>query len=428
MRRQAPGEFWPTYSAFANSFGGTIVLGLTEDPRDRRRLVPTGVGDPEKIIRDLWDQANNPQKVNVYLLSEDDVRIEDEDGRRLVEVTVPRAERRKRPVYINESMNSGTYRRNGEGDYHCSVTEVAEMLRDSREELMDSALCTEVLVRDLDRETIDSYRTMMANIGGGASLEQGAAGRVPQAHRDSPFRRDRDAETDDSGRPHVWTRLLHSARTPRVHAGLSRVSRRRERLGLQDDHRHQGMGGKPVRILHVRVQPPELERPVRVDDNDKLRAEREAVLNAIVHADYKGSWGVRVELRPGSLTVRNPGTFHIPVALAERSGHSDPRNRLVMKMFALAGLLERAGSGIYRMVGACRETGLGDSEFTEGIDPATVTVRMAIANIPGTEIGCTGGDRPMVLGFIASRDTARSGRLSRPRSCLLAPCPGGSGS
>lgn len=166
MRRQAPGEFWPTYSAFANSFGGTIVLGLTEDPRDRRRLVPTGVGDPEKIIRDLWDQANNPQKVNVNLLSEDDVRIEDEDGRRLVEVTVPRAERRKRPVYINESMNSGTYRRNGEGDYHCSVTEVAEMLRDSREELMDSALCTEVLVRDLDRETIDSYRTMMANIGG----------------------------------------------------------------------------------------------------------------------------------------------------------------------------------------------------------------------------------------------------------------------
>ena len=35
-----------------------------------------------------------------------------------VVVDVPRSERRRRPMYIDGNMNSGTCRRNGEGDYH----------------------------------------------------------------------------------------------------------------------------------------------------------------------------------------------------------------------------------------------------------------------------------------------------------------------
>ena len=156
-------EFWPTYSAFANTFGGDIALGLKEDPNNRRRLIAVGVGDTDKILNELWTQVNNPQKVSVNLLSEGDVRIEDVDGRNVIIVHVPRAERQKRPVFINGNMNSGTYRRNGEGDYHCSVTEIAEMLHDSRDEPMDSSLCSKVLLRDLEKETVGAYRRMMSN-------------------------------------------------------------------------------------------------------------------------------------------------------------------------------------------------------------------------------------------------------------------------
>ena len=119
-----------------------------------------------------------------------------------------------------------------------------------------------------------------------------------------------------------------------------------------------------------------------------MKAEREAVLNGIAHADYNGSGGVRVELRPDRLVVRNPGTFRIPIGLAESGGHSDPRNPNVMRMFMLVGLAERAGSGLYRMRRACRSLGLGDPEISEGVDPSTVTLSMRIS----------GGGRPATAG------------------------------
>ena len=100
------------------------------------------------------------------------------------------------------------------------------------------------------------------------------------------------------------------------------------------------------------------------------------MLNGIVHADYNGSGGVRVELRRDRLTVRNPGTFRIPVGLVESDGHSDPRNSNVMRMFMLVGLAERAGSGVHRMVTTYRELGLGEPEISESVDPSTVTVSM----------------------------------------------------
>lgn len=379
-------EFWPTYSAFANTFGGDIVLGLKEDPNDRRRLIAVGVGDPDKILNELWTQVNNPQKVSVNLLSEGDVRIEDVDGRNVIIVHVPRAERQKRPVFINGNMNSGTYRRNGEGDYHCSVTEIAEMLRDSRDEPMDSSLCSKVLLRDLEKETVGAYRRMMSN-------------RVPS----HPWNKEPDDEflrligaagygDDGELRPTV-AGVLMFGRDYSIVRELPRymldyleftdgsgdwTARRTTDTGDWSGNLFDFLTFVSNRINRTTPAGFALEGMVRVDDSDLQKAEREVVLNGIAHADYNGSGGVRVELHPDRLVVRNPGTFRIPIALAESGGHSDPRNPNVMKMFMLVGLVERAGSGVYRMVRTCRELGLGTPVIAESSDPSTVTVTMRI--------------------------------------------------
>ena len=53
-----PKEFWPTYSAFANTRGGYIILGVKEKPK----FEIIGINNPERIITDIFNTANNPSK------------------------------------------------------------------------------------------------------------------------------------------------------------------------------------------------------------------------------------------------------------------------------------------------------------------------------------------------------------------------------
>ena len=52
------------------------------------------------------------------------------DGKKIIVMDVPEAHRTIRPVYI-KNVNSGTYKRNGSGDYDCNGSEIAAMYRDA---------------------------------------------------------------------------------------------------------------------------------------------------------------------------------------------------------------------------------------------------------------------------------------------------------
>ena len=71
-----PVDAWKTYSAFANTYGGLILLGVHEDLKEKdisKRFTITGVDDADKIRKDFWNIVNNPEKVNVNLLRDVDV-------------------------------------------------------------------------------------------------------------------------------------------------------------------------------------------------------------------------------------------------------------------------------------------------------------------------------------------------------------------
>ena len=72
-RDNVPDDLWETYSAFANTQGGKIILGVSEPKKGK--YVITGVVNPEKRVEKFWQLVTNPQKVNKNLLREDDVVI-----------------------------------------------------------------------------------------------------------------------------------------------------------------------------------------------------------------------------------------------------------------------------------------------------------------------------------------------------------------
>ena len=69
-----PGNFWDTYSAFANSEGGTIVLGVQEK-KGKFFLDNLTEEQVEKYRKDFWNNVNNRSTISVNLMHADDLVI-----------------------------------------------------------------------------------------------------------------------------------------------------------------------------------------------------------------------------------------------------------------------------------------------------------------------------------------------------------------
>jgi predicted HTH transcriptional regulator len=96
-------------------------------------------------------------------------------------------------------------------------------------------------------------------------------------------------------------------------------------------------------------------------------AVREAVINAVAHADYAQRGApIRLSIFDDRLEVENPGLLPFGLTIDDLSrGVSKLRNRVIGRVFHALGLIEQWGSGVQRMIGACRESGLGDPRFEE---------------------------------------------------------------
>lgn len=121
-----PESLWETYSAFANTKGGVILLGVEEYPD--KSLHPVDLPDPEWLIIDFWDSIENPQKVSLNILKEEDVSVHNIHGSHIISINVPEALPKQKPIYIGDNIISGTYRRDGDGDYRCNFREILDML------------------------------------------------------------------------------------------------------------------------------------------------------------------------------------------------------------------------------------------------------------------------------------------------------------
>ncbi len=91
-----------------------------------------------------------------------------------------------------------------------------------------------------------------------------------------------------------------------------------------------------------------------------LEVIREAVVNMIVHRDYRQSVKSTVEIRPGSVTFYNPAQLFTPTITIEnlhRHHPSRPGNRMIAKVFYLMGLFENWGSGTNKIINLSKSAG-----------------------------------------------------------------------
>ena len=69
-KSEMPKSIWQTYSAFANTIGGMILLGVDENMQEKdiqKRYQIIGIDEPRKIVTDFWNTLNS-DKVNENIL------------------------------------------------------------------------------------------------------------------------------------------------------------------------------------------------------------------------------------------------------------------------------------------------------------------------------------------------------------------------
>ena len=121
-----PKSLWETYSAFANTYGGVILLGVKEEAD--KSLHPVRLPNPEKLLEEFWEIINDKSKVSVNILSQNHVEIVGAGENRFISILVPRASRLDKPVFIGVDPFLGSYRRTGEGEGHFTVARPLRIL------------------------------------------------------------------------------------------------------------------------------------------------------------------------------------------------------------------------------------------------------------------------------------------------------------
>ncbi|HDS3774926.1 putative DNA binding domain-containing protein [Enterobacter roggenkampii] len=358
-----PKSFWETYSSFANSYGGMVYLGLTENSDGS--FTVSGVDKPDSILQQMWDCLNNPEKVNLNILSPNNVSVISVNDLDIIKIAIPRANRRQKPIYINNNPKMGCYIRQHGGDYRATEESLQRMWSEKGHESRDSQILIGFDLSDLDLTTLKTYRQMFQN-------------RQPEhafnTLDDIEFLRALSAWKKErlTGQEGVTVAGLlvfgkyqsireqfssyHLDYIERPDASIER--RYLDRVTLDGSWSgnlfdfYLKIIKKLTIDLKVRFQ---LEGDRRKEEDKVHEALREALVNTLAHADYNGRASILIVKRPDMFGFRNPGLMRIPLEVAIEGGESDCRNSIVHDMFRMVGLSEKLGSGLRKIFDNWRE-------------------------------------------------------------------------
>ena len=390
-----PVSIWETYSSFANTDGGTIFLGIKEH---RDSFTVEGLSEKQviKYQKDFWSTVNDQHKVSKNILLNHHVRPIVVDGKKILRIDVPAADRHDKPVYIGVDPMKGTYRRDYEGDFLCSEEVVRAMFADQRDGGTDTEVLEDMGLDALNTDTIKGYRIVFE-----------------QLHQEHPWNllendeflmKLRAIAKNDNGElsPTVAGLLFFGEAYritevfPNYFLDYREESADKSVRWLFRTHSDEGDWSgnlydfyyKVINRMDDDIAVPFVNRKDghRVDRVDVHAALGEAVANALAHSNYYGRRGVVIVKKGKEITISNPGTIRITKEEFYAGGNSDPRNPNILKMFGFVNVGERAGSGVDKIMTAWAEQNWKKPEFDflERADRVSLKLEVGqVVYIPG---------------------------------------------
>lgn len=389
-----PKSVYESYSAFANTNGGYIILGIKENktkPLSENRFVIEGVKNPEFQKETFWNTINSA-KVNANILKDEDVFILEENNLYILVIHVPRADFNVRPIYIGENPYKGTYKRNYEGDYHATEHEVKGMIRDQNIDGNDSIILEYYTMDDIDKETLIKYRRIFEirnNDHVWNSLDDKSF-----LEKLGGYRRDR--KTGVEGLTVAGLMMFGTGQSIRERFSNIFMDYRNEtKISIDfrwnDRITYDGTWENNLFNFFFKVSPKlteDLEKPFklegmqRIDETPVHKAVREAFVNLIIHADYFVDSGtLKIIKKDNTFEFTNPGILKLSINDIFKGGNSKSRNPNIQTMLKMVGFGDNADSGFSAILATWKSQGWIEPKLIEDTILNQITLKLEMIKI-----------------------------------------------
>ena len=367
-----------------------ILLGVKEH---RDSFTVNGLNDRQivKYQKNFWSTINDRNKVSKNILLNHHVKVIEYEGKNILEINVPAADRHDKPVYIGTDPMKGTYRRDYEGDFLCTEASVRAMFSDQRDISVDSEILEEMDLDALNADTIKGYRVLFEQLHEGhpwnkllkdefliklKAAAKNKRGTVSPTVAGILMFGDADRITDVF--PDYFLDYREECDDKRVRWLYRTHSNEGDWSGNLFDFFY-----KVTTRIDDDVAVPFMNRRngVRVDRVDVHDALSEAVANALVHANYHGKRGIVIIKHGKQISISNPGTIRITKEEFYAGGNSDPRNPNLLKMFGFVNVGERAGSGVDKIMTAWEEQYWTKPRYEISIKAERITLYLEVGQV-----------------------------------------------
>ena len=340
-KSELPKNIWETVSAFANTSGGWIVLGVRQVGKN---FTASGVENVEKLEQDFFSTIRS-QKFNARL----DVQATKYEmgGKKLLAFYV--ASSPQKPIYFNNPQN--TFIRFGSGDQRATNSEITAMFRNQAFGVKSEETIPDTDINMLNLDSLHGYRNYMKLWGDRPELS---------VNDDEAFCKkigicDRNGHLNYGGlimfgkyedlREHVPTFWMDLVEIPGNSVKEAAV-RYTYRIPEQDNLWEYYM--VLIKRLRLLVDTPfKMDRGgFNVEDDTQFKILREALVNMLAHTDHFSTIHSCIHIYTNRVEFFNAGAFPIPPEQLGTKIYSNPRNPILAKLFRLVHLSETVGYGM----------------------------------------------------------------------------------
>lgn len=374
-----PKSIWETVSAFSNTEGGWIILGVKEKKTEvGSAFIVNGVPKPEQMEQEIVTTLRSRTKFSSPISCKAiRYKIDDKD---ILAFEIPLSPHR--PVAIKSTGD--VYIRTGSGDTLATDLEIDAIVRDTSFGAKSEMEVPGSSFNDLNLDSIASYRSYLRDFNRPLSFP---------TLNDEDFCRKLNIilssgklsygsllmfgkrESVLDALPNFWIDYMEVPGDSYTTASQRYTYRMPEQENIWESFQ------LIMHRLRNFVDSPYVEGPdiFGVEDNSRLFCLREGLVNFCAHSDYFASAHPTIRVFDDRIVMQNPGRFILDADEFRSRFLSMPRNPSIIRLFRHPKLAENAGYGIDKIFGWEKLTGKSVL-FESDMLTSTVAYPLASAN------------------------------------------------